>query len=79
MVLQIHKGGKDTEPCPYCQNMFENENYAFGADFEDAEQEQYVLVYIRKYNETFDIVIEDVGGDTAFRIHYCPKCGRKLD
>lgn len=77
MVLQIHKGGKDTEPCPYCQNMFESEGYTFGSDFGDTEPS--VLIYIRKYNEAFDLVIEDTnGGDTACRIHYCPKCGKKL-
>ena len=73
--IKIFEGGRNTKPCPYCQNLFEGEGYSFGADFGDTEP---VTIYIRKHETAYDLVIENKDGDTACRIAYCPKCGRFL-
>lgn len=75
--LQIYKGGRKTETCSYCQNLFEGEGYSFGADFKDTDPS--VTLYIRKSQTAYELVIESNGSDTACSIAYCPKCGRFLD
>ena len=75
--LQIYEGGRNTEPCSYCQNLFEGEGYSFGADFKDTDPS--VTLYIRKSQTAYELVIESNGSDTACSIAYCPKCGRFLN
>jgi hypothetical protein len=75
--IKIIEGGRNTEPCPYCQKTFAGEGYSFGADFGDTEPS--VSIYIRKHNTAYDLVIESEKGNTSCRIAYCPKCGRYLD
>lgn len=75
--IKVIEGGRNTEPCSYCQNLFEGEGYSFGADFGDTEPS--VTIYIRKHETAYDLVIESEKGNTSCRIAYCPKCGRYLD
>ena len=75
--IKIIEGGRNTEPCPYCQKTFAGEGYSFGADFGDTEPS--VAIYIRKYETAYDLVFEGEKGNTSCRISYCPKCGRYLD
>lgn len=75
--IKVIEGGRNTEPCPYCQKTFAGEGYSFGADFGDTEPS--VSIYIRKHDTAYDLVIEGEKGNTSCRIAYCPKCGRYLD
>lgn len=65
-------------PCPYCQKLTDQGEYAFGAEFPIIEHDD--LFYIRKTNSTnrFDLVFESNHIDNSCRIYFCPICGRKL-
>ena len=65
-------------PCPYCQNLHTEENYAFGADFPAVTNND--SFYIRKSirDNRFELVYEGEGVDNSCRIEFCPICGRKL-
>ncbi len=77
MELIYFKKKKQTF-CPHCQNLTDEGEYAFGADFPIVEYDD--LFYIRKNKMTnvYDIVFESEKVDNSFRIYYCPICGRKL-
>ena len=65
-------------PCPYCENLYTEENYAFGADFPAVTNND--SFYIRKSirDNRFELVYEGEGIDNSCRIEFCPICGRKL-
>ena len=69
--IQIMEGGRNSEPCSYCQKIFDGEG-SFGADFDDTDPS--FSIYIRKYETYYDLVVESENGNTFCKISYCPKC-----
>lgn len=75
-LIRIEKENFDI--CPHCQNLTDNGEYSFGADFTIIEYDD--SFYIRKANRRniYELVFEGKNIDNSCRIYFCPICGRKL-